>query len=200
MRHSETVGNLQSPAHKVQSGTMSGLSPHFQFLPGHAMLNTGSQGLRSRLLCGKTGSKTLGKVLFPAAESNFLSSKNFLQKAVSIAGNGLRNSSDFHNVDSGADQHECFFPLLHVSTEVTNARQSSIPKSSKVTMKIPLFSSDHGKCVRRRRTRGLGPPADRNLRGRSATPHALSHRRSAQLRRMGPLPQPARLRYRRDQL
>jgi len=141
MRHSQTLGKLLRASRQMQCRTMSRPPPHFQLLPGNAVLNARSQRLCASLLRGEACGEALREVLFAAAEGYLLHREDLFQKAVAIALNGLRDPPDFHNVDPSAYQHEQKFSSLHVST-ASPACYQHIPKSLKVTMKILARTSD----------------------------------------------------------
>jgi hypothetical protein len=75
------------------------------------MLDARPQCLGPCFFCRKSRRKTLCEVMLPLAVGDFAGGKNTLKKTVAIAGNGMGYALDFHNVDSGAYEHEKNFFL-----------------------------------------------------------------------------------------
>ena len=142
MSYAEPSGKLQRPARQMQCRTMAGQPPDFQLFPRNPVLDARAKRLGAGLFRRKACGKALGKVFPALAIGDLLVSKNLLQKAVAIPGNGVGDTLNFHNVDASPYEHERIFPESTVA-QLPPTGYRNVPKIGDVTVKIRLPRSDH---------------------------------------------------------
>ena len=106
MPDTELSGNGTGPPGEVQSGSLPGNAPDFQFFPGNSVLDAGSQRLGACFFRGKAGSKAFSEGSPAAAIGNFLIGKDAAEEALPVAFDRLRNPRHFDEVNSCSEQHD----------------------------------------------------------------------------------------------
>lgn len=106
MFDTQLSGDGTGAATQDQCGSGAWSAFYLQLFPRNAQLDSGTESLRTRLLCGEARGKTLSGAGPCAAIRDFLRGKNALKKPASIALNGASDAIDLDQIDSGSDQHD----------------------------------------------------------------------------------------------
>lgn len=106
MLHSQLSGNGTRPSAQVQRRPSARQPPHFQFFPGHTLLDPRAQRLRPCLLGRKTGREALCKRRFHAAIRNLFVRENTMQEPLAVPLDRPRNPWHFDQIDSRSHQHD----------------------------------------------------------------------------------------------
>lgn len=105
MLHAELSGNGTRTPAQVQGGTLARESPHLQFLPRNAVLDTGAEGLGTGFFGGKTSGKALRSGGSDAAIGDLVVGEDTPQKPIAEALDGVRDPLHFDQIDACAHQH-----------------------------------------------------------------------------------------------
>lgn len=103
--HAQLSRNGTRAPAQVQGGALPRQSPHFQFLPRHAVLDARAQRLGSRFLRREACRKTLRRPGSGAAIRNLIRSEDAFQKPLAESLDRMRNALYFHQIDAGPDEH-----------------------------------------------------------------------------------------------
>ncbi len=106
MGDAELSGNGTGAAGEMEGWTPAGIAADFQFLPGNAVVNAGTESLGGGFLSGETGGEGFGGVGFCPAIVDFGGGKDAAEESVAVALDGTRDARHFDEVDPGTHEHE----------------------------------------------------------------------------------------------
>jgi hypothetical protein len=101
----EACGDLCGAAEKAESGTAAGFANDFDFEPGDAVADAGTEGLGAGLLGGKAGGEALGCIAFAEAVGLLRGSIDAVEEAASVAIHGALDAANLNHIDSRTNDH-----------------------------------------------------------------------------------------------
>src|SRR5271166_2854399 len=110
MSYAKAGSNPGGAPMKLNRGPPARFADDLDLAPRHAVADSRTEGFGSGFLGGESGGKALGGIALPLAIGLFRGRIDTVEKPAAIAIHRLLDAPDFHQIDSGADNHSVYQP------------------------------------------------------------------------------------------